>query len=93
MIDEGNKPDFIVLVMNCQSLSCRLEGEGVFAGSGKRHADFCRGVTLKLNCRAVCIDSAPLLHGQGLKLCDSLHSRGHELSYHLYKSGTREGRV
>lgn len=53
MIDEGNKPDFIVLVMNCQNLSYRLEGEGVFAGSGKRHADFCRGMMLKLNCRAV----------------------------------------
>lgn len=53
MIDEGNKPDFIVLVMNCQSLSYRLEGEGVFAGSEKRHADFCRVMMLKLNCRAV----------------------------------------
>lgn len=50
----------------------------MFAGSGKRHADFCRGMTLELGAELCGIDSAPLLHGQGEAILSSVRSGGHE---------------
>lgn len=80
MIDGGNQPDFIVLVMSYQSLRCRSEGGRVFAGRGKRHADFRRGMYTGawLKSGVVLIPLSSLV-GREVKLCGSVHTGGHEV--------------